>query len=195
MAEANIPEGAAHEAPREIQWAAWMRASLMGDMAAYRMLLEALAPVLRRAAKNGLARAGAGNADAEDVVQEILLAIHLKRQTWMSGEPFTPWLNAIARHKLIDVLRRRGRRSEVPIENLIEILPDESETSETSPAELSRLVDRLDGKSHAVVRAVSLDGASVRDTATKLGMSEGAVRDALHRGLKKHAMLHREAEA
>ena len=178
---------------REAQWAAWMRAALSGDSAAYRMLLEALTPVLRGMAKSGLQRAGAGNADAEDVVQEILLAIHLKRQTWMSDQPFTPWLNAIARHKLIDCLRRRGRRGEVPIDDLVEALPDQTGQSETSPAELSRLVDRLDGKSHAVVRAVSLDGASVRDTATKLGMSEGAVRVALHRGLRKLAVLYREA--
>lgn len=172
-----------------------MRAGLAGESAAYRTLLEAVTPVLRKLARAGLARAGAGNADAEDVVQEILLAIHLKRQTWMSDQPFTPWLNAIARHKLIDVLRRRGRRGEVPIDDLIEILPDTAEQSETSPAELSRLVDRLDGKSHAVVRAVSLDGASVRDAAEKLGMSEGAVRVALHRGLRKLAVLYREAGA
>lgn len=170
-----------------------MRAGLAGDSAAYRGLLLALTPVLRAMAKAGLQRAGAGNADAEDVVQEILLAIHLKRQTWMSDQPFTPWLNAIARHKLIDCLRRRGRRGETPIDDLIEMLPDNSEQAETSPAELTRLVDRLEGKSHAVVRAVSLDGASVRDTAEKLGMSEGAVRVALHRGLRKLAMLYREA--
>ncbi len=191
MNAANTPQTQA----REAQWAAWMRAGLSGDGRAYRALLEALTPVLRAAAKAGLARAGAGNADAEDVVQEILLAIHLKRQTWMRGQPFTPWLNAIARHKLIDCLRRRGRRGEVPIDDLVEILPDETAPSETSPAELARLVDRLDGKSHAVVRAVSLDGASVRDTAEKLGMSEGAVRVALHRGLRRLAILYREVQA
>ena len=109
MAQANKPEAGAREGngPHGCAraWPAMRRA--------YRALLEALAPVLRAMAKNGLARAGAGNADAEDVVQEILLAIHLKRQTWMSDQPFTPWLNAIARHKLIDVLAppRAARRS------------------------------------------------------------------------------------
>ncbi len=191
MSEANKPE--AREAPKEIQWSAWMRAGLCGDTGAYRALLEALTPVLRTMAKSGLSRAGAGNADAEDVVQEILLAIHLKRQTWMIDQPFTPWLNAIARHKLIDVLRRRGRRGEVPIDGLIDVLPDTREEPGTSPEELSRLVGKLDGKSHAVVRAVSLDGASVRDAAQKLGMSEGAVRVALHRGLRKLAVMYREA--
>ena len=170
-----------------------MRAGLAGDAAAYRQLLEAIAPRLRKFAVNGLSRAGVGNADAEDVVQEILLAIHLKRQTWMQDQPFLPWLNAIARHKLIDVLRRRGRRGEVPIEGLIEILPDET-------AAAGNLAQRTDqarrrastASSRSVVSAISLDGDSIRDTAAKLGMSEGAVRVAFHRGLKKLAALYRE---
>jgi RNA polymerase sigma-70 factor (ECF subfamily) len=140
-------------------------------------------------------RAGIGNADAEDVVQEILLAIHLKRQTWMQDQPFLPWLNAIARHKLIDVMRRRGRRGEVPIEGLIEILPDEPPAPETSHSELNKLVSRLDGKQRSVVSSISLDGNSIKDAAAKLGMSEGAVRVAFHRGLKKLAELYREESA
>jgi RNA polymerase sigma factor (sigma-70 family) len=191
MAPANKPEGTSPEA----QWANWMRAGLAGDEAAYRQLLEAIVPRLRKFAAGGLARAGIGNSDAEDVVQEILLAIHLKRQTWMQDQPFLPWLNAISRHKLIDVLRRRGRRGEVPIEGLIEILPDESAAPETSQSELTRLVGRLDGKQQAIISAISLDGASIRDTAAKLGMSEVAVRVSFHRGLKKLAALYREGSA
>jgi RNA polymerase sigma-70 factor (ECF subfamily) len=190
MPPANNPDGKA--ASPEQQWAAWMRAGLTGDAAAYRQLLEAIVPRVRKFAAGGLSRAGIGNADAEDVVQEILLAIHLKRQTWMQDQPFLPWLNAITRHKLIDVMRRRGRRGEVPIEGLIEILPDESAQPETSQTELTKLVSRLDGKQQAIVSSISLDGESIRDTATKLGMTEGAVRVGFHRGLKKLASLYRE---
>ena len=188
MPPANKPDGASPEQ----QWAGWMRAGLGGDAAAYRELLQALVPRLRKFAASGLSRAGIGNADAEDVVQEILLAIHLKRQTWMTDQPFLPWLNAIARHKLIDVLRRKGRRGEVPIEGLIEVLPDETAAPETSRNELARLVGRLDGKQQSVVSAIALDGESIRDTASRLEMSEGAVRVAFHRGLKKLATFFRE---
>lgn len=191
MPAANKHNGASPETA----WAELMRAGLAGDAAAYRQLLEAIAPRLRKFAVNGLLRSGIGNADAEDVVQEILLAIHLKRQTWMQDQPFLPWLNAIARHKLIDVMRRRGRRGEVPIEGLIEILPDEAAAPETSQSELNKLVSRLDGKSQTVVSSISLDGNSIKDTAAKLGMSEGAVRVAFHRGLKKLAELYRAGEA
>jgi RNA polymerase sigma-70 factor (ECF subfamily) len=194
MAATNKPDGA--KATPEHEWAELMRAGLAGDAAAYRQLLEAIVPRLRKFASLGLMRAGIGNADAEDVVQEILLAIHLKRQTWMQDQPFLPWLNAIARHKLIDAMRRRGRRGEIPIEGLADVLPDAPQAPETSHTELSKLVSRLDGKQQTVVSSISLDGHSIKDTATQLGMSEGAVRVTFHRGLKKLASLYRaEGEA
>jgi RNA polymerase sigma-70 factor (ECF subfamily) len=89
-------------------------------------------------------------------------------------------------------MRRKGRRGEVPIEGLIDILPDTPPEPETSQSELTKLVSHLDGKQQIVVSSISLDGNSIRDTATKLGMSEGAVRVAFHRGLKKLAELYRE---
>jgi RNA polymerase sigma-70 factor (ECF subfamily) len=177
---------------RETAWATAMRAGLAGDARAYRELLEDITPHLRALVRRNLARAGAGNADAEDVVQEVLLAIHLKRQTWMTDQPFTPWLNAVARHKVIDALRKRGRRGEFPIEGLEEILPAPAEEEGTSHNELERLVGRLDGRSHDIVSAISLDGKSIGDVAKAQNMSEGAVRVALHRGLKKLSSLYRE---
>ncbi len=170
-----------------------MRAGLAGDAAAYRELLEAITPHLRSIVRRGLARAG--NADMEDVVQEVLLAIHLKRHTWMTDQPFGPWLNAIARHKVIDVLRKRGRRGEFPIDGLEDVLAAPADEEGTSHSELERLVGRLDGRSHDIVSAISLEGKSIGDVASNLAMSEGAVRVALHRGLKKLAALYQEPKA
>ena len=61
-----------------------------GNSAAYRRLLAQLTPALRAFAGRGLARAGASGADAEDIVQETLLALHLKRQTWDENGPRAP---------------------------------------------------------------------------------------------------------
>ena len=67
---------------------------------------------------------GAPVGDAEDIAQETLLAIHLHRNTWRQTDPLGPWVAAIARYKLIDSLRRRGRRTEVAIDELADALPD-----------------------------------------------------------------------
>ncbi|MGB7915625.1 MAG: sigma factor, partial [Rhodomicrobium sp.] len=88
-----------------------MRAANAGDNQAYRRLLEALTPFLRMVVRQGFARAGLSGSEVEDVVQETLLAIHLKRQTWDAEQLFTPWVRAVARNKLIDNLRRRGNRT------------------------------------------------------------------------------------
>src|SRR6201984_3010855 len=111
---------------REDEWTGLMRSAMSGDSAAYHRLLKAVTPVLRAAARRGLARAGQPVDQSEDIVQDILLAVHLKRHTWDTDAPFAPWLFAIARNKLIDALRRRGRRVFVNIDDFAETLADEA---------------------------------------------------------------------
>jgi RNA polymerase sigma-70 factor (ECF subfamily) len=168
---------------REIDWGDLMRAANQGDAAAYHRLLAALAPALRSLARRGLGRAGLPVEDAEDVVQEILLAVHLKRHTWDASLPFGPWVHAIARNKLIDAMRRRGRRIHVPIDDVAETLAGDAEEPTPLPGKLDAHLQSLPDRQRDVVRSISLDGQSIRETATKLTMSEGAVRVALHRGL------------
>jgi len=166
-----------------------MTAALAGDAAAYRALLEDVAGRLRAM----LARRFDRNLpDLEDIVQESLLAIHLKRHTWMPGELVGPWISAIARHKSIDALRRRGRRAELPLEDLDFVDPHSTtEQSAREAHDVAQLLGRLDERNRAIVQAVSLEGLSTREAAARLSMSEGALRVALHRSLKKLAALYR----
>ena len=176
---------------REEEWAALMRAAIDGDGAAYRALLQSLSPSLRAAVRRGFMQAGAPLGDVEDVVQETLLALHLKRNTWDSSQPLGPWVRAIARHKLIDALRRRGRRIQVPIEGILDTLAAEEDHSGVDRQDAERLVDGLNGRQREVVRAIGLEGQSIRDVAQRLQMKEVAVRVALHRGLKALAAAQR----
>jgi len=168
---------------RDIDWGDLMRAAIGGDTAAYNRLLTSLAPAIRAVARRGLGRAGLAAEEAEDVVQETLLAIHLKRHTWDPSLPLGPWVRAIARNKLIDAMRRRGRRDHVPIDDVVETLASDTAEPTPIPGRLDEHLQSLPDRQQSVVRAISLDGASIRETATRLDMSEGAVRVALHRGL------------
>src|SRR5215469_17665140 len=160
-----------------------MRAALKGDDAAYQRLLKGITPVLRALARRGLARAGQAVDQAEDIVQEILLAVHLKRHTWDASAPFAPWLFAIARNKLIDALRRRGKRIFVNIDDFSETLADAPAAETASPTEVAAQLQALPARQRDVLQSIAVESASIKDTAAKFAMSEGAVRVALHRGL------------
>jgi RNA polymerase sigma-70 factor (ECF subfamily) len=168
---------------RDDEWTGLMRSAISGDSAAYHRLLKAVTPVLRAAARRGLARAGQPVDQSEDIVQDILLAVHLKRHTWDVSAPFAPWLFAIARNKLIDALRRRGRRIFVNIDDFAEVLPGEAVAETASAGEVAAQLQSLPARQRDVLQAIAVDSASIKDTAARLSMSEGAVRVALHRGL------------
>src|SRR5260370_23262585 len=89
----------------ETELKALMLASLDGDAASHRALLERLSRRLRAYYKGKLVSIGRGISEAEDLVQEAVLAIHIKRHTYDPAEPLTPWVHPIARYKLIDYAR------------------------------------------------------------------------------------------
>lgn len=162
-----------------------LRAANRGDARAYAWFLRAVTPVVRAVAR---ARAsGLGEEAVEDIVQETLLAIHRKRHTWREDMPVRPWLHAIVRYKVVDALRARGRRVSLPIDDLADILPAEPGPDPLERRDAERAIDRLDPRAAAIVRAIGLEDKSIAETAGALGMTDGAVRVALHRALKRLA--------
>jgi RNA polymerase sigma-70 factor (ECF subfamily) len=162
----------------ENELARLLRAAIAGDERAYGEFLQGAAGLVRGFAR----RKVQGGIDPEDVVQETLLAIHIKRHTWRDDAPVTPWLYAIARYKVIDAFRRRGRRVEIEIGEIAETFP-QPEPETISDREIGRALETLTPGQRSVVASVSVDGRSISETAKSLRMSETAVRVALHRGL------------
>lgn len=168
-----------------------MRRAMAGDQTAYRELLEQLAATFRRSIRGGLSRSGQGNAEVEDIVQEILLAVHLKRHTWDPALPFAPWVRAVARHKLVDAVRRQKVRHFVPLEEQVDFLAAPVDTK-TDLGDAEKMISLLNARQQLIVRAVAIDGRSAAEVGREIDMTEGAVRVALHRALKELARLYRE---
>ncbi|MEY4982549.1 MAG: hypothetical protein RIR62_815 [Pseudomonadota bacterium] len=158
-----------------------------GDSRAYAEFLRKITPVLR-----GVVRAkgaGLGEALCEDVLQEVLLAVHLKRHTWQAAAPVRPWLYAITRYKVVDAFRARGGRVELPIEDFDEVLAAEAGPDPTDAADMAKMIGLLDERSSRLVRMIGIEGASTAAAGQALNMTEGAVRVALHRAFRTLAAL------
>lgn len=176
---------------REQDWALLMQAARQGDRKAYERLLADIAEAVRGIVRRRLARLGLSTSEAEDVVQEVLLGIHTKRDTWDESRPFLPWVHAVARHKIADAARRLRRHArlhvEIPIEDWPSQLPSPVAEADRNLFDVEQLLAKLPARQQSIVQALTFDGASVRGVAERFSMSEGAVRVAFHRALTRLA--------
>ena len=173
---------------REHLWAEAMRAERQGDSAAYGILLGEIAGFLRKLTRHRLGQLGLNPHEAEDLVQEILIALHTKRHTWDQDRPFMPWLFAVTRYKFIDTARRLRRETSRRIDLTYDEMAEMIEAPQADPdlaGDVERHLSELPEGQQAVVRSIALDGASVRETAQKLSASEGSVRVSFHRALQR----------
>ena len=179
------------------KWAAWMKAAQAGDRHAYRLLLRAILPYVRAMTS----RAFRETADAEDVAQDILIALHEVRASYDPSRPFKPWLAGIARHRIIDRLRQRGRRlaRETPLVYEHETFATAASNVEDMTIDshtLHAAIDRLPEGQRMAVRELKLREGTLHDVSASTGISEGALKVATHRGIKRlRAMLTGRTEA
>ncbi len=162
------------------------------DNAAMASLLTAVAPLLRRYCAAQLARYRRSDW-AEDMVQEVMLTLHLKLHTFNAEMAFTAWMQAIAKHKIIDTLRRE-RMVQVPIEEA-EALGDGSDENAMAQRDLAQLLARLKPPAGEIIHALKVDGVSVKDLAAKFATSESNIKVMVHRGLRRLARLLAEEKA
>ncbi len=168
---------------QEELWEVLLARANDGDGAAFARFLHAVTPTLRAVIR----RRGDGLPpdQHEDVLQEVLLAIHLKRQTWRRDAPVRPWLYALARYKVVDAFRRRGASVNLPIEDFADVLPEEEGPAPLSGRDAEAMLRLIDTRSAMLVRAVALDGKTAEEAGETVGMTAGAARVALHRAMRQ----------
>lgn len=154
---------------------------LAGDEAAHRAFLTEAAGLLRAYFRNRLR----GRAeDAEDLVQETLVALHTRRDMYDPSYPLTAWMYAIARYRLIDFLRRAKHRVTAPIDGIDPGEVDPQYDASDARRDVAALLDKLPEKQRTAIRMVKLEEKSVRETAEATGLTESDVKISIHRGLK-----------
>ena len=161
---------------------------LAGNAAAYHAFLTELSTHLRaffRRRMSGLPD------DVEDLVQETLLAVHNQRDTYDPGQPLTAWVYAIAKYKLVDLLRRRAGRDlrNDPLDDELDVLAHNDAEAAAARLDVAKLLERLPARQRLPIVCMKLEGMSVVEAARAIGMSESAVKVGVHRGLKALAAM------
>jgi RNA polymerase sigma factor (sigma-70 family) len=177
----RIGSARAGDAPGQ-DWDRLMAAAQVGDANAYRTLLSELAPWLRRYYARRLPPAM-----IEDVVQDVLLAIHEKRHTYDPARPFGPWLAAIARYKWIDRLRSLRTEAAEPLDENIGV-PDHEDTV-IAGWTIQQLLAELKPPQAEAMRLVKLEGYSVEEASHATGQSVSLIKVNIHRGIKRLANI------
>jgi RNA polymerase sigma-70 factor, ECF subfamily len=158
--------------------------AVAGDEAGFLRLWRTLQPRLLRFLRV------VGCDDPEDVASETWLQV--VRDLCMfsgTGEDFRRWLFTIARHRAIDAARARSRRPARGANAGLDILADTQVVEEQVLDDISAeravlLLCRLSRDQAEAVALRVLADLDTPDVAKILGKSPGAVRVALHRGLR-----------
>lgn len=156
--------------------------SLTGNERAYRALLDDIARLLRAYYGRRLRERSA----VDDLIQETLIAVHSRRSTYDDRRPFTAWLYAIARYKLIDYIRLNKRRETMTLDDVPEALLASSEgEAELVHRDLDTLLETMSPLQKSLIKAVKVEGRSVAEVASSSGLSQSAVKVTIHRALRK----------
>jgi RNA polymerase sigma-70 factor (ECF subfamily) len=176
----------------EAQLRAWLQQSLRGDQAAYRAFLERTSSMVRGYLTNSMGSSKRTPEKIEDLVQDVLLAIHRKKHLYRADMPILPWLFAIARYRLIDQVRAEKRRPMLvewdetldPADTNSLPLPDER------LFELEELLECLSQKQRRILVMAKAEGVPLAEIAQRLQMSLSAVKVTVHRALRKIRQQH-----
>lgn len=162
--------------------------SQAGDRSAYDRLLRECAALIRRVVKRR--QPYLSDADAEDLVQDILLSIHTVRATYDAKRPFIPWLMAIVRNRTADMARRYVRRNarEVAVDEYPETF-DEAETNTPNegygdPEALRQALRTLPKGQQTAIELLKLKEMSLKEASKASGMSISALKVATHRATR-----------
>lgn len=166
----------------ETRLRALMLAGLGGDAKAYRELLQKLSLYLRAYYRRRLPGDGA---DVEDLVQETLIAVDARRASYDVTQPFTPWVFAIARYRLVDHLRRARIRVVTSLDGLEDLFGTEDHEQAAAEMDVERMLSMLPEKQRDAIRMTRIEGRSIGEAAQLTGQSQSAIKVGVHRGLKR----------
>jgi RNA polymerase sigma-70 factor (ECF subfamily) len=164
----------------------WLVAAQFGDETGFGMLWRELNPAVMR-----YLQVAAGDA-AEDLASETWLQVVRGLKDFRGDEPgFRSWVFTIARHKVHDWHRQRGRRAAAHLDDAAAAALRAADDTEEAALETLgtdaalRLIRALPPDQAELLLLRLVVGLEVADVARLLHKSPGAVRVGTHRALQR----------
>lgn len=173
--------------------------AIAGDDRARDALLGQVRTMVHRYCRARLGRLPASEQTADDVAQEVCLAVLSALPRYRDeGRPFEAFVFGVAAHKVADA-QRAAMRAAVPTDELrdevdLEAGPEETALRGSDASMVRALMNRLPPAHRELLVLRVAAGLSAEETGRALGMSAGAVRVAQHRALTRLRALVAEAQ-
>ena len=117
--------------------------------------------------------------DAEDILQDVLLAAYRGMSTLNSEAAFKPWILGIAKNKCNDYFRAKAKRMEIPLESLDETVLTVGIHGVTSHAAMSETLELLGDQDKQILYLCFFKDLPQAEIAKRLNIPLGTVKSRL----------------
>jgi RNA polymerase sigma-70 factor (ECF subfamily) len=160
-----------------------MIATQAGDNEAYLSLLSNMYGFLRNYIRRRIFNADEG----EEVIQEILMAVHKSRHTYDSSRSLMSWFLSIAEFKIIDSIRKASKASaELSLDQMQENLSYTFFEEQTF--DFDKAFQKLNEKEQQIIKLLKIDGFKISEAAMKMNLTEANIKVIAHRAYKNLQM-------
>ncbi|HQT62022.1 MULTISPECIES: sigma-70 family RNA polymerase sigma factor [unclassified Acidiphilium] len=170
-------------------WARWLREAQAGNRRSYEAVLRAALPWLRGMARRRFPWADA--AEAEDIVQDTLLALHRNLHLYDPARPAAPFLLGILKLRGADRRRAQARHhlrttplDDVPVTSS-SLATKETQEVSIDVGRISSAVGALPPREREILEMLKLREMSLAETSAATGMSVGALKVATFRAIRR----------
>lgn len=166
-------------------------AAAQGDRNALAQVLQSIRPLVVRYCRARVGAAERGNLSADDVAQEVCLAVMTALPRYQDqGRPFMAFVYGIAAHKVADAHRNAARNKSDPVAEVPDVVssedgPEDRALSSETSRQVNALLETLPEKHREILVLRLVVGLSAEETAAAVGSTAGAVRVAQHRAIAK----------
>ncbi|MGJ8583996.1 MAG: sigma-70 family RNA polymerase sigma factor [Marinosulfonomonas sp.] len=154
------------------------------DKTAFAALFDHFAPRL----KGFVMRSGLSAAQAEEIVQDVMLTI------WRKSEQFDPhraqvsaWIYQITRNKQIDLIRKERRPVPEELTQDDQVEPDASQmlAVEQEAGQLKKALSRLKPDQRAIIEKAYLGELTHQEISKQTGLPLGTIKSRIRLGLER----------